>query len=204
MPQGTPRCLWLTALLCLALCTPVLASDHADTPETTADPAADLGDLYAWANGNTLVAAFTFAGDREPGASVGTFDGDVLYTLHIDNNADFQSDIDVFIRFGQNPAGNWGVQVENLPGAGGTVTGAVNTVIQVGNGIFVFAGLRDDPSFADAQGLQDSIANGELLFDNTRDTGAGKNTTAVVLEMDRALTTNGNTQLRLWATTGRR
>lgn len=210
VPVFRPRTGVLAGLVVAALSSPGLggpavASDHADTPQTAADPAADLGDVYAWADGNTLTAAFTFAANTPPSANeVGTFDADVLYSLHIDADGDFQSDTDVRVRFGQNTAGEWGVQVENLPGAGGPVRGRVNSVISAGNGRFIFAGLRDDPFFADAQGLQESIAFGELRFDSARDTYAGHNATAVILEMDLAAASRGNTVLHVWATTGRK
>jgi len=41
-------CLHVLAI-CLALvATPSPAADHLDTPTVIADPAADIGDLYAW------------------------------------------------------------------------------------------------------------------------------------------------------------
>ena len=56
------------ALCCAAaLATaPALASDHLDTPTITADPAADIGDLYAWtsADGRRLNIVLDIVGNR--------------------------------------------------------------------------------------------------------------------------------------------
>ena len=43
-----------------------LASDHLDTPTVTADPAADIGDLYAWtsADGQRLNLVLDIVGKR--------------------------------------------------------------------------------------------------------------------------------------------
>src|SRR4051812_2418077 len=45
---------------------PSRASDHLDTPTVTADPAADIGDLYAWtsADGRRLNIVLDIVGNR--------------------------------------------------------------------------------------------------------------------------------------------
>ena len=180
-----------------------LAADHAEAPGAAADPAADIADLYAWhTTDGKVVAVLTFAGLTAAGGSA-TYDEDVLYTLHIDNDADNNPDIDVLVRFGKNGAGDWGVQVENLPGTTAAVSGAVETTLTA-EGQSVFAGLRDDPFFFDLTGFEATLATGDLSFDNTRDSLAGTNVTAVVVTMDAALATGADNTLAIWATSARK
>lgn len=194
-----------TAAVTVALATSgVFAADHAEAPGTMADLAADITDVYAWHTENgTLVAVVDFAGLQEAG-STGTYDADVLYTIHIDNDGDNEPDIDVLVRFGQNGAGEWGVQALNVPGSDVPVEGPVGTVIDGGNGVQLFAGPRDDPFFFDLDGYQATLMSGTLMFDSANDTFAGTNVTAIVLEMDAAAASGGSDTIQVWATTGRK
>lgn len=187
----------------------VLAADHSEAPSAAADQPADLADVYAWHSGDKLYAAITFAGARMPEAEqTGTYDAGVLYTVHLDNSGDNQSDIDVLVRFGQNRAGEWGVQVESLPGADGAVIGPVEEMVADTSGLRVFAGLRDDPFFFDLQGFSETLDTGSLQFASlstgARDSLAGTNATAIVLEMDLAAARGAGSNIRLWATTARK
>src|SRR6476659_4354296 len=60
---------------------PAFASDHLDTPTVTADPAADIGDLFAWtsADGRQLDLVMDIVGKR--------FSDQVQYVFHIDSGA---------------------------------------------------------------------------------------------------------------------
>jgi hypothetical protein len=161
----------------------VLAYDHRDSPRVLEDPAADLSDLYVWHANDRVYAIITFAGRRAPeSGQTGTYDAGVLYRLHIGYDSPSPWSEEVLIRFGQNRLGQWGVQVDPLPGAE-RVTGPVEEVITTQGGLRVFAGLRDDPFFFDLQGLEDSLATSSQQFDRTRDSFAGTNATAIVLEM---------------------
>jgi hypothetical protein len=194
-----------TAALTVALATSgVFAADHVEAPGTMADPAGDITDVYAWHTENgTIVAVLDFAGLQEAG-STGTYDADVLYGIHIDNDGDNEPNIDVWVRFGQNGAGEWGVQAVNVPGSDVPLEGAVATVIDGGNGVQLFAGPRDDPFFFDLDGYQATLMSGTLMFDNTNDTFAGTNVTSIVVEMDAAAAAGGSDTLQVWATTGRK
>jgi hypothetical protein len=182
----------------------VRAADHNEAPGTMADNAADISDVYAWhTEDGTLVAVLNFAGLAE-GGSPPTFDQGVLYGIHIDNNADNMPDIDIWCRFGTNMAGDeTGVQCLNVPGADGPVEGPVETNIDGGNGVQVYAGGRDDPFFFDLEGYQMTLMSGTLMFDSTRNFFAGLNVTSIVIEMDAAAAAGGGTTLQLWGTTGR-
>jgi hypothetical protein len=168
-----------------------------------ADLPADITDVFAWHADGTLVAVVDFDG-LQPAGSTGTYDPDVLYGIHIDNNGDNEADVDVWVRFGQNAAQEWGVQVVGLPGGDPTVEGPVNTNIDAGGGLQVFAGPREDPFFFDLDGFKATLMTGTISFDNMNDTFAATNVTSIVVEMDAAMASAGSEDIQIWATTGRK
>jgi hypothetical protein len=184
-----------------------IAADHNEAPGTKADRIADIDDVYAWHDGaGKIVAIVTFGGvGADPAGPPANYDGDVLYEIHLDNTGDAVADMTIDARFGQNSAGDWGVQFTNIPGGTtGAVSGAVDSVIDAGNGLSAQAGTFDDPFFFDFEGLVDTITTGTVSFDNMRDSFAGKNTHALVIEMDAAAATGAGTTVDIWATTGRK
>lgn len=186
----------------------MLAADHAESPTTKADLAADITDVYAWHDAavDRLTTVINVAGLQAPVAGQeGAWDDEILLTLHLDRTGDAVAEVLVEIRFGQAVSGAWGVQVRNLPGTSGPVAGAVEQVLDAGGGAKVFAGLRDDPFFFDLDGFRATLSTGTLSFDNTRDSFAGTNITSVVLEMPLSAATLAGTapNLRIWATSAR-
>lgn len=187
------------------------AADHLDPAPRAMGPgdSGDIGDLYVWHRGTgasqTLVAVLTFAGPAAPIAGqTGTYDKDALYTIHIDNDdADNLPNHNIYVRYGQNPQGEWGVQVIGMPGEAGPVVGPVETSINGTSGK-VWTGLADDPFFFDLTGFQQTLQTGTLAFDNTRDFFAGNNITAIVLEMPMAATLVGGSKVNVWATTAKK
>ena len=183
------------------------AADHTEAPGTQANLAGDIDDFYAWhvPNQNKLVAVITYDGLKAPGSVPGaTFLDDLIYTVHIDNNGDNVSDIQVHTRFGEDSEGRWGMRVENLPGSPEMVDGPVESINYAEEGRYVFAGLRDDPFFFDFEGFGTTASTGSIAFDSTRDSFAGTNVSAIVLEMNLTAALDGGDSLQLWATTGTR
>ena len=226
MPRG------LVAAICLLASAAVMSADHAESPGTDADPAADLADVFIFPSPQSAtktVGAITFGGRSAPRSRIdGSFycDPNVLYILNIDRaNAagEFDSipDVQIFARFGTNSVGICGLQLENVPGAGGTFFGPIETVFESSTGLKAFAGLRNDPFFFDAEGyaaLVASFANpgqsGDVigsfrLGSNTprRDSFANRNVSAIVFEMDNnALSPasgSARPRVRVWSTTAR-
>ena len=70
-----------------------------------------------------------------------------------------------------------------------------------GRGNRVYTGLRDDPFFFDLEGFKTTMHSGALSFDHQRDSAAGTNATAIVLEMDANEATGRSGSVNLWATT---
>jgi hypothetical protein len=184
------------------LTTVAIASDHHET-DTTAmmDLAADIGDTYAWHDGERLTLVLTWDAYKLASEEA-EWDPDVLYAFHIDTNADNQPDFDIYARFGQNAAGEYGVKVEGIPGVDEPIIGAIDEIIvDDASGAQVFVGLRDDPFFFDVQGYKDTLMTGALSFNNQRDFAAAKNAHVLVVEFDHAAL--GATNFGVWSTTGR-
>ncbi len=196
------RLTW-TALLAAGLtATPALAADHADAPGAAADPLADIADFFAFhTEDGKLVAILTFQPLMAPGAAA-SWDADLLYGIHIDTDMDAVADKDVWVRFGQDAEGAWGMHVDGLPGTSAPLVGAVDTALEA-DGLRAWAGVKDDPFFFDMQGLNDTLATGTLSFTAT-DALAGLNVQAIVLEMDQAAAADGADTVSLWATTHRK
>lgn len=180
------------------------AADHTDSPAAADDPAVDIADFYAWhTTDGRLVAVLSFAGLAEAGDPA-TYDAATLYGIHIDTDGDNVADEDIWIRFGQNGAGDWGVQAAGIPGESAALMGAVESNLAGDGGAMLYAGLREDPFFFDFEGFGDTLSTGTLSFDATRDSFAGKNTTAIVVEMDLASAAGTATSLSMWATASRK
>ncbi|WP_086001278.1 DUF4331 family protein [Plesiocystis pacifica] len=179
----------------------VIAADH-DEADTTSfdDAAADIGDLYAFHDGERLTLILTVDGYKLRTEET-VYDDGVLYGVHIDTDGDNVADHDLWARFGSNAAGEWAVQVEGIPGADGPLVSPVDEVLEVEGGASIFAGTRDDPFFFDLDGFQDTLATGTVAFNPERDFVAIKNTVAIVVEFDHAAL--GSETFGVWATTGR-
>lgn len=180
----------------------VIASDH-DEADTTSydDAAADIGDLYTFHEGERLTLILTFDGYKLR-QDAPNYDADLLYGLHIDTNGDSTPDHEIWARFGQNAAGEWGVKVEGIPGSDAAIIGPVDEVHDDAAGAQVFAGLVDDPFFFDLEGYKNTLMTGTVSFNPANDFVAIKNTLALAVEFDHAAL--GSTNIAVWATTGRR
>ncbi len=179
------------------------AADHIDGPMAAGDGAADITDFFAWQEGDNIVAAIGFAGLAAPG-DMGTYDDEMLYGIHVDNDGDNEPDQTVWVRFGQDPDGNWGVLFEGIPGGEAQVIGPVNTEIDAGLGLRAFAGSREDPFFFDFDGFGATLMTGTLMFDSMNDTFAGTNVTMIIVELSIDGAAGGSDNVALWSTSARK
>ena len=214
----------------LAACSlAALAADHAESPTVTADPAADIADVFIFRPDPALpklVAAISFAGRPSTAAGGVRIDGpvmrcdpNVLYVFNIDNNADgtldARPDIRVLARLARNGNGQCGVQLEGIPGLGGRILSGRSDVILMdsGSGLRAFAGLVEDPFFFDSMGFGETLASfagagqsGTIGFQSTRDTFGGRNLSVIVFEMDLTSALGGigtGSVLKFWGDTYR-
>ena len=189
------------AVSCSALlATSAHSSDHQEAPGVSANLAADIGDYYVWHEGNDVNLVLTFGTFAVPEMGP-SFDSNILYEFHFDTSvpADGVSDLDIFARFAQDDAGEWGIQVSGF----GTspIEGAVETVLSSGD-VSVWAGLADDPFFFDQSGFNQTVSTGTLSFDPTRDDVAGFNVTAIAIQVPASAIQANGTTFQTWSTTG--
>jgi hypothetical protein len=183
------------------------AADHLDPPARTtgegADIASDIADIFVWNDASTVKIVMTTAGPQVAGVPP-TYDKDVLYQLHISNTGDpTASPFTIYIRYGKDASGNWGVQFSGIPGASGPVSGPVQTMLTDGTVIKAEAGLFTDPFFFDLEGFNDTKNTGILSIRNDRNFFAGKNDTSFVIEFPRSAIENGTKPINVWGETGR-
>jgi Domain of unknown function (DUF4331) len=128
-----------------------LAADHLDTPTVTADPAADIGDLYAWtsSDGKRLNLIMDIVGRK--------FSDHVLYVFHVDSGSRLgmtTATTTILCRFNvANAIECWAGDADYARGDASRPEG-----IEGRNKRFrVFAGLRDDPYFNNVRGTRAAL-----------------------------------------------
>jgi hypothetical protein len=218
----------LVASLALAgtLALTAAASDHLDTAAVIADPASDIGDLYAWTSpdGRRLNLAMTIVG--------GKVSDHVRYQFHVDSGrrlGETSATITLSCEFNAPTAPECRLgDLDHLRGEAGGESG-----LRGERGRFrVFAGLRDDPFFNNVRGTRAAldVAANALQAGVPRDLGgcpmldvptvariheewrstaggpgrnflAGWHTAALVMEVDLDAVNSGGPVLGIWATT---
>jgi hypothetical protein len=95
----------LMAACALAWLAPAQAASHREAPRIANDPTADITDVYffrSWQNPSNVVLIMNVIPGQEPGSGPNyfNFDDDVLYTFHLDTNADGDADdVNFEVRF---------------------------------------------------------------------------------------------------------
>jgi hypothetical protein len=205
---------------------PCHASDHLDTAAVIADPASDIGDLYAWtsSDGKRLNLVMTIVG--------GKFSDHVRYEFHIDSAKSLggtSTTPSISCEF--NSAFAPDCRVGDVDRARGDASGEAGLDGER-HRFRVFAGLRDDPFFNNVRGTRAALnvaaaalAAGALkdgggcprfdartsarILDEWRHTEghagsnllAGWTTAALVIEIDLDVVNGGGPLLGVWATT---
>lgn len=142
----------ITTLAAVLLCAPAAsASDHLDTPTVTGDPAADIGDLYAWMSpdGKRLNLIMNVVGSR--------FSDRLQYVFHVDSgprHGEATATTSIVCTF--DAAGAAACWAGNADHARGDASGPAG--LEGRHGRFrVFAGLRDDPFFNNVKGTRAAL-----------------------------------------------
>jgi len=217
----------LGPLLGVAGTGPAWSSDHFDSPLMTANPQADIADVYAWtaSEGRRLYLVMTVAGH--------TFSDRLRYSIHIDSGRSFgrtTASITILCRF---PSPKTAVcrlgDVDSVVGDAGDPKG-----LQGRKGRFrVFAGLRDDPFYNNVKGALSAYgvatnaiktgaapldeagcarldpASAKAVADQWRHTDGGPPTnllanwtaSAIVISVDLDAVSRGGPLLAVWGTT---
>ena len=210
------------------------AADHLDAPGLTPPGGSvqtDITDVYAFRSPtnpkNTVLAlnvnGVASAGEAAPGTDrpfaqaipLVKTSSPVTYNLHVDNNGDAITDVNIEVAFGRPRAdGSQSMRVK-LRGSNvereleGTSTGfGKAAVVNRKDGITAFGGRRDDPFFFDLLGFINILGPGQSLIDcgsatshPERNFFAGRNVSAIVLELPRKLLTAGSSKIGVWAST---
>lgn len=204
------------------------ASDHLDTPTVIADPAADIGDMFAWmsSDGRRVNLVMDIVAHQ--------FSNKLQYVFHVDSGKSFgQTTASTTILCQFDTAG----QVECWVGKDGYIRGnaSSNAGLQDERRRFqVFAGLRDDPFFNNVKGtraaynvagnaLQHGVGSDEwgcpqfdgatsaAILQTWRHTNGGPavnfltgwKTSALVVSIDIDLVARGGKFLAVWGTVHR-
>jgi hypothetical protein len=185
------------------------AADHTDAPTATADPAADINDLYAFRSKDPAAGATArtvLVMTVLPGATTSSmFSDKVEYVFGIEDAADASKKMNI-----KCTANDATPQVITCSGPGGATANAeLNSVVAgdaANDDMRVFAGLRDDPFFFDLQAFQNVVADptkvGELTDNTGTDAFAGGNVLALVVDVKNTIF-GGTTGLKVHATTTR-
>ena len=200
-----------------------LASDHLDTPTVIADPAADIGDIFAWtsSDGKRLNLVMDIVAHQ--------FSDRLQYVFHVDSGKSFGKTTAttlIMCRFdAAGVAECWVGDLDYVHGDASNISG-----IEGKNRRFrLFAGLRDDPFFNNVKGTREMYgvagaalqhgtpvdgagcprfdeATSHSILDTWRHTGggaaqnflAGWKSSSLVISIDLDVLTKGGDLLAVW------
>ncbi|HEX9578651.1 MAG TPA: DUF4331 family protein [Myxococcales bacterium] len=222
------------AAVVAALLAPVaLAADHTDGPQATADPAADITDVFAWTSSdgtklNLIMNVFPAA------TAAAKFSNAVQYVLHTQSHPGFgqaaAATEDIVCTFDTSQRVSCWAGTEYVNGDASSTSG-----IASGDGkLRVFTGLRDDPFFFNLDGFKHAVATvkgaaASLTFDPAgcpkldaatsaalvnqlktdqngnapQDHFKGLNVLAIVVQVDLAIVNKGGPVVSVWASTNK-
>ena len=196
----------LLAVSLLLPALPVVAADHADSPNAGFDRATDIADVFAFVDPvdpSQVVLVLTFAGFIVPGenSNFGTFDPNVQYKFSIENTGDATPDGFIEIRFGSRtpptpqtatitmPDGRVFHAPATNPSATSATAPTPTITTDATTGVTFFAGLADDPFFFDIPAFGRFVASVQAghpdatVFQRGRDSFAGYNVQAIALRI---------------------
>lgn len=165
------------ALLGAALVGPNLArgADHTDSPAATAEPSADIADLYAWMSADAADLNLVLTVNPMAGPTT-RFSDATQFAMHVASRADFgattSDDTTILCQFHTaDELECWvladdGSVVDYVEGNPSNTAGLVSA----SGDLRVFAGLRNDPFFFNLDGFRRTVdtvraAAGGLTFD---------------------------------------
>jgi hypothetical protein len=140
----------LVGMLTTAACRKVCASDHLDTPTVIADPAADIGDIFAWtsSDGRRLNLVMDIVAHQ--------FSDRLEYVFHVDSGERFgktTASTLIVCRFDTAQAAEcWVGNADYVRGNASDPAGLEGEHHR----FRVFAGLRDDPFFNNVKGTREA------------------------------------------------
>jgi hypothetical protein len=166
------------------------ASDHLDGPRATADPQADITDVFAFTSPEDPTKVVLAMAVTPYASDASTFSDEVDYAFRVQLVDAIQplSLGGVALDVVCNLDSGSGPPTMTCNGPQGATGSAVvgETTGGPGGAIRVFAGLRSDPAFFDRQGALVTVQTGHAAFTGTN-AFAGANVLAIVVELDSTL-----------------
>ena len=158
----------LVSVLLFSFPNAICASDHLDTPTVIADPAADIGDMFAWtsSDGRRLNLVMDIVAHQ--------FSDRLQYVFHVDSGAEFGKTTASFLIVCQFDVENkvecWAGHEDYVKGDAHDPAGLESEKKK----LLIFTGLRDDPFFNNVKGTREAYsAAGAALERGTAVDGAG-------------------------------
>lgn len=225
------------ALGCLGatlLCCPARAADHADGPAASADPSADITDVFAWMSPDASRVNLVMDLVRNA-SSASKFSDSVQYVFHTTSRGKFGDppgpEVDVLCEFSTSQMVQCWAGTEYVAGDASRSTGITSR----DGKLRIFTGLRDDPFFFNLDGFKttgkavadaaaaltfdpagcpqlDAATAGALVTQLRTAPGGGPpidnfahfNVLAIALAVDKSVLTEGGPILSVWGSTNRR
>ncbi len=208
-----------------------LAADHQDGPAATADPSADITDVFAWMSSDASKVNLVM--DVYPAATTTSqFSNSVQYVFHTSSRASFgatvAASVNVICTFDTSQKISCWAGSEYVTGDASSTGGIAST----SGKLKVFAGLRDDPFYFNLAGFKNTAATvtsakGALSFDTNgcplldgptsallvnqlqtapdggvaQDHFLGLNVLSLVVQLDKSILTAGGPLVSVWAAT---
>jgi hypothetical protein len=224
---------WFTATILatgMLLSSATQAADHIDSPGATAEPTADITDLFSWMSPdagwlNLVLDVHPFAGAES------TFSDAVVYAFHVNSSMGYgepQEETLVRCVFNESHTIECWAGDEYVTGDPTSEEG----ITSESGKLRVFADLRNDPFFMEFTGFVNTVdaviaAAGSLVFDDqgcpdvdpdtsaalvgllqsgndgapASDSFAGTNVLSLVVQVDKSVVTSGGPLLGVWAST---
>jgi hypothetical protein len=204
------------------------AADHNDAPGATAEPTADITDLFAWMNAdadmlNLVMNVHHMAGETAE------FSDAVTYVFHVNSSSAFgaaQTETNIVCQFYTSDGIECWAGDEYLTGDPSDTDG----ITSASGNMRVFAGRRDDPFFFELTGFQETVAaaiaaeptldaegcpdiddtTSGILVDQLQhgadgaepsNTFAGSSVLSIVVQIDKTLVDEGGPMLGVWGST---
>ncbi|MGH7804473.1 MAG: DUF4331 family protein [Candidatus Binatia bacterium] len=210
------------------------AADHVDGPRASADPAADITDVFAWMSPDATRLNLVMDVTRNAGPT-SRFSDAVRYTFRTASHAAFAAPaapaVDIVCTFDAAQTVTCSAGAETVSGDSSDPAG----ITSPSGALRVFAGLRDDPFFFNLSGFRETArivtgAASSLSFDAAgcpavdvptssalvtqlarapgggppADDFGGQNVLALVVSVDRGLVTGGGSIVSVSGATERR
>ena len=222
---------WSALAVALSAAPLARAADHQDGPAATADPAADITDVFAWMSPDATKVNLVM--DVYPAATTTSqFSNAVQYVFHTSSRPSFgvaaASSVNVICTFDPSQNISCWAGTEYVTGNASSTSGLTSA----DGKMTVFAGLRDDPFFFNLDGFKATVADvtaakASLPFDSNgcpeltsatsaalvaqlqsaADGGPAQdhfldlNVLAIVVQLDKSILTAGGPLVSVWAAT---